>query len=102
MTPSSNDPVKHSLIHQDDIPIANICVQTPDNLLCDQRGHSERKVASVDQNNQACYSNIRVQPKHGPLLQCFEIYVLCDSLKTRIGNALVDTGSQASLVKERS
>jgi len=36
------------------------------------------------------------------LLQPFEIYVLCDSLKTGLGNALVDTGSQVSLVKECS
>jgi len=56
----------------------------------------------VDQNNQAYYSNKRVQSKHGPLLQLFDIYVLCDSLKTGVGNALVDTGSQVSLVKERS
>ena len=28
--------------------------------------------------------------------------MLCDSLKTGLGNALVDTGSQVSLVKERS
>ena len=53
----------------------------------------------MDQNNQANYSNMRVQPKHGPLLQPFEIHMLCDSLKTGLGNALVDIGSQVSLVK---
>jgi hypothetical protein len=56
----------------------------------------------VDQNNQENYSNMRVQLKHGPFLQPFEIYVLCDSLKTGLGKALVNTGSQVSLVKERS
>jgi len=71
-------------------------------LLCDQRCHSEQKVAAVDQNNQANYSNKRVQSKQGPLLQRFEIYVLCDSLKKGLGNAVIDTGSQVSLVKERS
>ena len=30
----------------------------------------------------------------------FEIYVLCDGLNTGLGNALVDTGSQVSLLKE--
>jgi hypothetical protein len=30
----------------------------------------------------------------------FEIYELCDKLRTCLGNALVDTGSQVSLVKE--
>jgi hypothetical protein len=30
----------------------------------------------------------------------FEIYVLCNELHTGLGNALVDTGSQVSLVKE--
>ena len=103
VTPRPNVAVKHSeddrISHQDDIPKTNSCVQTPE-ILCDQRGHSERKVAAVDQNNQA-YSNMRVQPKHGPLLQPFEIYVLCDSLKTGLGNALVDTGSQVSLVTEQ-
>ena len=85
--------------HQDDIPIANSCVQTPDTLLWDQRGHCEQKVATVDQNNQAYYSKMRVQPKHGPLLQPFEIYVLCDSLKTGLGNALVNTRSEVSSEK---
>jgi hypothetical protein len=33
---------------------------------------------------------------HGP----FELYVLCEQLQEGIGNALVDTGSQISLVKE--
>ena len=30
----------------------------------------------------------------------FIIYVLCDQLKDGMGNALIDTGSQVSLVKE--
>lgn len=30
----------------------------------------------------------------------FEIYVLCNKLCTGLGNALVDKGSQVSLVKE--
>jgi hypothetical protein len=30
----------------------------------------------------------------------FEIYVLCNQLYTGFGNALVDTGSQVSFVKE--
>jgi hypothetical protein len=106
VTPRPNVLVKHNeddrISHQDEIPIANSCVQTPDNLLCDQLCRSERKVAAVDQNNQANYSNTRVQPKHGPLLQHFEIYVLCDSLKMGLSITLVDTGSQVSLVKERS
>ena len=106
MTPRPNVSVKYSeddrISYQDDIPIANSCVQTPDTLIYDQRCHSERKVAAVDQNNQANYSNKSVQSKHGPLLQPFEIYVLCDSLKTGLGNVLVDTGSQVSLVKRRS
>ena len=106
VTPRPNVLVKHSeddrISYQDDIPIANSCVQTPETLLCDQRDHSERKVAAVDQNNQEYYSNMFVQPKHGPLLQPFEIYLLCNSLKTGLGNAQVDTGSQVSLVKERS
>jgi len=71
-------------------------------LLCDQRGHSERKVAAVDQNNQKNYSNKRVQSKHGPFNQPFEIYVLCESLKKGLDNALADIGSQVSLVKECS
>ena len=70
-------------------------------LLYDHRCHSERKLAAVDWNNKN-YSNRRVQSKHGPFLQPYEIYVLCDSLKTGLGNAIVDTGSQVSLVKERS
>jgi len=106
VTPKPNVSVKHSeddrISHQDDIPIANSCVQTPDTLLYDQHCHSERKVAAVDQNNQANYSYKRVQSKHGPFLQPFEIYVLCDGLNTGLGNALVDTGSQVSLGKERS
>jgi len=56
----------------------------------------------VDQNNQEKYSNKRVQSKHGPFLQPFEINVPFDKLKTGLGNVLVDTGSQVSLVKERS
>jgi len=40
--------------------------------------------------------------KNGPFLQPFEIHVLRESFKTGIGNALVDTGSQASLITERS
>ena len=64
--------------------------------------YRERKVAVVDQNNQDNYSNMRVQWKHGQFLQPFEIYVLCYSLKTGLGIALVDTGSQVSLIKERS
>jgi len=106
VTPRPNVSVKYSeddrINHQDDIPIANSCVQTPNTLLYDQRCHSERKEAAVDQNNQENYSNKREQSKHGPFLQPFEIYVLCDSLKTGLANALVDTGSQVSLVKERS
>jgi len=50
----------------------------------------------VDQNNQENYSNKRVQSKHAPFLQAFEIYVLCESLKAGLVNALVDTGSQVS------
>ena len=84
MTPRPNVSVKHNeddrIIHQDDIPIANNRVQTPNTLLYDQRCHSEWKVAAVDQNNQKKYFNKRVQLKHGPFLQPFEIYVLCDSL----------------------
>jgi len=103
VTPRPNVSAKQSedyrISHQDDIPIANICVQTSDTLLCDQRVHSERKVSAVDQNNQAYYSNMRVLPKHGPLLQPFEIYVLCDSLKTGLGNALVNTRSEVSSEK---
>jgi len=106
VTPRPNVSVKYSeddrISHQDDILIANSCVQALDTLLYDQRYHSERKVAAVDQNNQANYSNKRVQSKQGPLLQPFEIYVLCVSLKTGLGNALVDIGSQVSLVKERN
>jgi len=64
VTPRPNVSVKYSeddrISHQDDIPIANICVQTPNTLLYDQRCHSERKVAAVFQNNQANYSNKRV------------------------------------------
>ena len=32
----------------------------------------------------------------------FEIYVLCEQLSMGLGNALVDTGSQVSLIKESS
>ena len=100
VTPRPNASVKHSeddrISHQDDIPVAKSCVQTPDTLLCDQRCHSERKVAAVDQKIQENYSNKRVQSKHGLFFQPFEIYVLCDSLKTGLGDALVDTGSQVS------
>ena len=53
------------IIKQDDIPIANSCVQTPDTLLYDQRCHSEQKVAAVDQINQGNYCTKRVQWKHG-------------------------------------
>jgi len=106
VTPRPNVSVKHReddrISHQDDIPITNSYVQTPDTLLYDQQCHSERKVSAVDQNNQENYSNKCVQSKHGPVLQPFEIYVLCDSLKSGLGNAIVDTGSQVSLVKERS
>ena len=38
--------------------------------------------------------------KHGLSFQPFEIYVLCDKLKTGMCTALVDTGSQVSLVTE--
>ena len=85
VTPRPNVSVKYSeddrISHQVDIPIANSCVQTPDTLLYDQQCHSERKVAAVDHNNQANYSNKRVHSKQGPLLQPFEIYVLCDTLR---------------------
>ena len=78
MTPRSNVSVKYNeddrICHQDYIPIGNNCFQTPDTLLYDQRCHSERNVAAVDQNNQENYSNMRVQLKHGPFLQPFEIY----------------------------
>ena len=40
--------------------------------------------------------------KHGPFLRPFEIYVLCDSLKTGISNALVDIGLQVALIIQRS
>ena len=43
------------------------------------------------------YSNKCVQMKHRPFLP-FEIYVLCDSLKTGIGDALVDIGTQVSFI----
>ena len=106
MTRRPNVSVKHSederISHQDDVPIVNSCVQTTGTLLYDQRCHCKRKVAAVDQNNQDNYSNKRVESKHGQFLQPLEIYVVCDSLKTGLGNAQVDTGSQVSLVKERS
>jgi hypothetical protein len=38
------------------------------------------------------------QPSQGP----FVIYILCDQLKHGMGNALIDTGSQISLVAETS
>ena len=83
VTPRPHVSVKHSeddrKSHQDDIPIANCCFQAPDTLLYDQRCHSKWKVAAVEQNNQENYSNKRVQSKHGPFLQPFEMYVLCDS-----------------------
>ena len=73
VTPSPNVSVKYSederISDQEDIPIANNCVQTPDTLQYDQQCHSERKVAAVFQNNQADYSNKRVHSKQGPLLQ---------------------------------
>jgi len=46
---------------------------------------------AVHQVNQGNYATKRVQWKHESFLQPFEIYVLCDSLKTELGNALVDT-----------
>jgi len=95
VTSRPNVSVKHNgddrISHQDDIPIATNCVQTPDKLLYEKRCHSERKVAAVHQDNEGNYSIKRMQWKHGPFLQPFEIYVLCDSLKTGLGNALTDT-----------
>jgi hypothetical protein len=100
VTPRDNVSVKRNeddkLSHQVDIPIENNCVQTH------QSCHRERKITAVAQNNQEGYSNTCVQSKRGLLsLLPFEIYVLCDSLKTGIGNTLVDTGFQVSLVTER-
>jgi len=103
VNPRPNVSVKHSkddrISHEDDIAIANSCVQTPDTLLNNQRCHSERKVAAVDQKNQENYSNKRVVSKHGPFLQPFELYLLCDSLKAGLGNATIEPASQVSLVK---
>ena len=56
----------------------------------------------MDPNNKENYSNKRVESKHRIFLQPFEIYGVCDILKTELGNALVDTRSQVSLVKEHS
>ena len=47
------------------------------------------------------YSNTCMNSnKHGHPFQPFEIYVLCDKLRTGMGTALVDTGCQVSLVTE--
>ena len=106
MTPQLNVSVTHTkddrFSHPDNIPIIDNCVQTPDTLVYDQGCHKERKVTAKVKNNLTNYSNKCVQMKHGPFLRPFEIYVLCDTLKTGIGNALVDTGSQVALITERS
>jgi hypothetical protein len=87
---------------QGDIPIVDSYVQAPDTLLYEPTCNRGRETTAVDQNNQENYSNTCIEFKHGQSSYPFEIYVLCDSLKTGMGNALVDTGSQVSLVTERS
>jgi hypothetical protein len=48
------------------------------------------------------YFNTCINAKYVLYLQPFEMYVLCDNLRTGMGNALVDTGSQVSLATEQS
>ena len=68
--------------HTDNIPIIDKFVQTPDTLAYDQGCHKERKVTAKVQNILTNYSNRCVPMNHGPFLRPFEIYVLCDSVKT--------------------
>jgi len=92
----------NKLRHQGNFPISNSCVLTPDNLLDDRRCQRKWKTSAVNQSDQENYSNTCVQSKRVLSSQPFEIYVLCDKFRTGIGNALVDTRSQVSLVTERS
>jgi hypothetical protein len=79
-------------------PIVDSSVRTPNKLLHDT-GH---ETIAVDQNNRENYSNTCIELRHGQSFYPFEIYVLCDSVKTGMSNALVDTGSQVSLVTKCS
>jgi hypothetical protein len=92
-------PVEHDednkLGHQGDILRDNNCVRTPDKFLYEERCHIAKGIFAADQNDsESDFSNTCVQCKHGQSLQPFEIYALCDNLKTGVGNALVDTGSK--------
>jgi len=49
---------------------------------------------------EGCTKNDDQEVSHQITRGPFEIYVLCDQLSMVLGNALVDTGSQVSLVKE--
>ena len=86
VTPKPNISVTHTkddrFSHPDNIPIIGNCVQTPDTLVYDQVCYKERKIPAKVQNTVTNYSNMCVQMKHGPFLHPFEIYVLCDSVKT--------------------
>jgi hypothetical protein len=77
------------------------------NQMDDKRCHQVQQVTIA--NNQEDYSNypshpvynlssdLRGQRNHSP----FVIYVLCNQLKNGMVNALIDTGSQVSLVTEK-
>ena len=54
----------------------------------------------VDATIEGCTKNDDQEISHQITRGPFEIYVLCDQLSMVLGNALVDTGSQVSLVKE--
>ena len=71
-------------------------ILTPDIFL------DKRKTSAVDRDKQENYHRTSVPFQHELSLHPFEIYVLCNSLRTGMGNALVDTGAQVSLVAERS
>jgi hypothetical protein len=71
------------------------CHQVPQtNVTDDQEGCSSDR---THPECNLCYDS-HVQEVHFP----FVIYVLCDQLKNGLGNALIDTGSQVSLVAETS
>ena len=88
----------------DDLPshqnyATDVCV-TPCSNVSIKEGEDD-KLLHQDTFPEENYSNTCMNSnKHGHSFQPFELYVLCDKLRTGMGTALVDTGYQVSLVTE--
>lgn len=91
---------RHAVVDNDNINV-NGTMKDPKTPVQQKENYAVSKQRDYSEGNRRLNyveSDSRKRMVHSP----FMIYVLCDQLKVGIGNALVDTGSQVSLVAMNS